>query len=331
MELVFSTRELPEKDRFSYWREEFFRNSGCKFVMETPREPFFAEICARTLGDAATLCDQNASAYAASRGPREIARSTKNYFLVAAKLSGTFQYRHDGSSTVARPGDLLLFDTTRPWHCEIPKGRHRTLLLTLDREALLPRLASPDLPAIQKLTGQRPLGGLLDSYLRSLATVEPAPSAETGQALIDHFCGLLALALGATEETRETTGQAGLKAARLRAIRDYAEQNLDDPNLTPVAVAAYFGISPRYLRKLFEETGTRFSQWLQARRLEQCRRELTDPAHDVRGIAEIAYRWGFNDLSHFGRRFRAAYGVSPKDMRYGRQNSRTRSTPREHP
>jgi AraC family transcriptional activator of tynA and feaB len=321
MELVFSTHELPEKDRFSYWREEFSRNSDCEFVVETPEEPFFAEIRARTLGDA-VLCAQDASAYAALRGPREIARSTRSHLVVAAKLSGTFQHRHDGSSTVARPGDLLLFDTTRPWHCEIPQGRHRTLLLILDREALLPRLASPDLPAIQKLTGQRPLGGLVDGYLRSLATVEPAPSAETGQALIDHFYGLLALALGATEETRETTGQAGLKAARLRAIRDYAEQNLNDPDLTPAAAAARLGISPRYLHKLFEETGVSFSQWLQARRLEQCRRELADPAHDALGIAEIAYRWGFSDLSHFGRRFRAMYGVSPRDMRYGRQSGR---------
>jgi AraC family transcriptional activator of tynA and feaB len=140
--------------------------------------------------------------------------------------------------------------------------------------------------------------------------------------LIDHFCGLLALALGANEETRETTGQAELKAARLRAVRDYTEQNLNDPNLTPATVAARFGISPRYLHKLFEETGTSFSQWLQACRLEQSRRELADPAHDALGIAEIAYRWGFSDLSHFGRRFRAMYGVSPKDMRYGRQRGR---------
>jgi AraC family transcriptional activator of tynA and feaB len=322
MELVFSTRELPEKDRFPCWREEFFRNSGCEFVMETPKEPFFAEMRARTLGSNAVLYDQNASAYAALHGPREVVRSTQNHLFVAAKLSGTFQYRHDGNSTVARPGDLLLFDTTRPWHLEIPQGRHRTLLLTLDREALLPRLASPDLPAIQKLTGRRPLGGLVDGYLRSLATVEPAPSAATGQALIDHFCGLLALALGATEETRETAGQAGLKAARLRAIRDYAEQRLNDPDLTPAAVAARFGISTRYLHKLFEETGTSFSQWLQIRRLECCRRELADPAHDARGIAEIAYRWGFNDLSHFGRRFRAVYGVSPRDARPGRRNGR---------
>ena len=32
-------------------------------------------------------------------------------------------------------------------------------------------------------------------------------------------------------------------------------------------------------------------------------------------IGEIAFAWGFNDLSHFGRTFRERYGLSPRDWR----------------
>jgi AraC-like DNA-binding protein len=32
-------------------------------------------------------------------------------------------------------------------------------------------------------------------------------------------------------------------------------------------------------------------------------------------IGEIAFSWGFSDLSHFVRRFRAAYGMTPGDYR----------------
>jgi AraC family transcriptional regulator, positive regulator of tynA and feaB len=32
-------------------------------------------------------------------------------------------------------------------------------------------------------------------------------------------------------------------------------------------------------------------------------------------IGEIAFSWGFSDQSHFTRRFRAAYGMSPSDYR----------------
>jgi AraC-like DNA-binding protein len=32
-------------------------------------------------------------------------------------------------------------------------------------------------------------------------------------------------------------------------------------------------------------------------------------------IGGIAFDWGFSDLSHFGRRFRAAYGMTPGEYR----------------
>ena len=32
-------------------------------------------------------------------------------------------------------------------------------------------------------------------------------------------------------------------------------------------------------------------------------------------VSEIAYGWGFQDMTHFGRRFKRAYGAAPKDYR----------------
>jgi AraC-like DNA-binding protein len=34
-----------------------------------------------------------------------------------------------------------------------------------------------------------------------------------------------------------------------------------------------------------------------------------------RTIGDIAYSWGFSDLSHFARRFKRAYGCTPSDYR----------------
>jgi len=34
-----------------------------------------------------------------------------------------------------------------------------------------------------------------------------------------------------------------------------------------------------------------------------------------RHVSEIAFAWGFNDLSHFGRVFREHFGMSPRDFR----------------
>jgi AraC-like DNA-binding protein len=51
--------------------------------------------------------------------------------------------------------------------------------------------------------------------------------------------------------------------------------------------------------------------------LERCRRVLEDPTQSHRLIGEIAFSWGFSDLSHFVRRFRAAYAITPGDCRRG--------------
>ncbi|MEU4342852.1 AraC family transcriptional regulator [Nocardia sp. NPDC023852] len=45
------------------------------------------------------------------------------------------------------------------------------------------------------------------------------------------------------------------------------------------------------------------------------RTDSTDPDHMHRTIAMIMRRWGFRDPSYFARRFRAAYGLSPREWR----------------
>jgi AraC family transcriptional activator of tynA and feaB len=57
---------------------------------------------------------------------------------------------------------------------------------------------------------------------------------------------------------------------------------------------------------------------VQARRLERCRAALEDPGQARRSVSEIAFGWGFSDMTHFGRRFKAAYGILPSEYRVSR-------------
>ena len=50
-------------------------------------------------------------------------------------------------------------------------------------------------------------------------------------------------------------------------------------------------------------------------RLQRCRRDLLDPRLADRSVAAIAFGWGFGDLSGFNRAFKAAYGVTPRELR----------------
>jgi len=92
-------------------------------------------------------------------------------------------------------------------------------------------------------------------------------------------------------------------------------ERLREPGLTVAAVAGAVGISERYVHKLFERSGTTFSDYVMDRRLVGAAADLRDPALGGHGIGAIAFDWGFSDLSHFTRRFKQRFGCRPRDWR----------------
>src|SRR5262249_48472759 len=80
-------------------------------------------------------------------------------------------------------------------------------------------------------------------------------------------------------------------------------------------VAKRHGISPIYVRKLFEGDDTSFTQFVRDERLARAHRLLSDPRFANRSIAALALEAVFGDLSYFNRAFRRRFGVSPSDVR----------------
>ena len=71
----------------------------------------------------------------------------------------------------------------------------------------------------------------------------------------------------------------------------------------------------RQLYKTFASSGLSLEQWIIALRLEGARRDLARPDSRQRTIAAVGRRWGFSNPSHFTQRFRAAYGMTPREWR----------------
>jgi len=101
--------------------------------------------------------------------------------------------------------------------------------------------------------------------------------------------------------------------ALVTRIEAYVQQHLADPGLSPESIAHAHQISVRQLYKLWSARELGLAEWIMRGRLEGARRDLA--RNPSSGIATVARRWGFTDATHFGRRFRAAYGLSPSEWR----------------
>lgn len=106
-------------------------------------------------------------------------------------------------------------------------------------------------------------------------------------------------------------------------VKSYISQHLADPDLGAERIARAMFISVRQVYKLWETEPRPLGQWILERRLDAARHELTSQRGRSQTIAAIARRWGFADSTHFSRRFRQAYGMSPREWRHACRSSAT--------
>jgi AraC-like DNA-binding protein len=99
----------------------------------------------------------------------------------------------------------------------------------------------------------------------------------------------------------------------LTRVLAFVGQHLADPDLTTEAIAARHNVSVRRLYQACAEAGLHLEQWIIEQRLAAARTALTSPAGLRRSIAGTARGCGFASPSHFARRFRQAYGMTPRE------------------
>jgi AraC-like DNA-binding protein len=80
-------------------------------------------------------------------------------------------------------------------------------------------------------------------------------------------------------------------------------------------VAQSLGISPRYLQRLLETSGTSFTAHVTELRLKHAFMLLTAPDLSDVCICDVALQTGFSDISHFNRLFRSRFGDTPTGVR----------------
>jgi AraC-like DNA-binding protein len=236
----------------------------------------------------------------------------EDLFFLVLQLEGNSSYRQDGREARLAPGDFTLCTAARPF--EVTAEHNLTILIPSD--LLRRHLTSPDDVVAVRMSGSRGMTGVLSNFIKNLWASRAHTAADATVALRMSYTllDLIAAAYSVTPHARHE--QSTLVAAHRVRILSYIEAHLRDPQLSPTTVARACKITARYLHHLFTAESETVTQYIQRRRLEECARALLVAA-PVRGrlVTEIAFDYGFNSLTHFGRVFRHQFGLTPSEYR----------------
>lgn len=296
--------------RISYgsWRNAVARDvMRFEFDCERPRA-FTGALRQRSLAGV-DFIDMASGRHAAHRNRGVMTDADTGYLLMTLQLSGTIRISQDDRTAVLSPGTFAVYDSSRPATL-VAGDDYRSTCVRFARDRLAPSVQertagitattfdyAPGLPATvwdTLLSVNRNLDGL----------GAHGPSAVRGAM---DLVGLLLRSVG---------GAAALPAADpLEQVKDFIDRHLGDHDLAPARIAAAHHVSQRYLYGLFDRTGTTVARWIRARRIEECRRDLADPAMAGIPAARIGARWGFASPAHFGHVFKQETGLTPVTFR----------------
>lgn len=233
--------------------------------------------------------------------------------IVSFHQSGDAVVSQGGREASVPPGSFFIVDPASPF--EITTGAMTTRSVYLLRSTLVqlvPELAGLTATPIECHAGP---AAILRCAVDAIFDSAECLDGESSERIAEALPHLVAAALRSAEGA--TALPSRLRHMHKERIRRYVKEHLGDPELGPAAIAQAVRLSPRHVHDLFADEPVPLMKWVWAERLDQCRREFADPRLAQRSVSEVAYAWGFSDMSHFSRAFKAKFGVSPREFRTG--------------
>ncbi|MEV1293391.1 helix-turn-helix domain-containing protein [Pseudonocardia sp. NPDC049635] len=212
------------------------------------------------------------------------------------------------------PRDLILVDLSSPYVYTWP-DHGASYALHVDFETLgLP------MEMIRTAAARLHTSPIYDLVREHVARITTNARALEGTAAAGHLGAatvelMHALVISAAQDEGGT--DEALHATTATRVQSYVRLHLRDPELSPARIAAANGLSVRALFQIYASLGTSLEQSIIDQRLLGARSDLRSAARRHHAVATIAMSWGFTNPSHFSRRFREAFGCTPRDCRRG--------------
>jgi len=309
-----STDVVPAGERFAFWRETMVQTWGqfakSRFTLSDGRS-FHGFLESGNLGSL-QLCRLKVGSYSVERPqPQPWEKSARNLSVVF-QVKGQSYYEEEGGGGIS----------LSPGQCRVGGMRSLSKLVFAPHDVEQLLLVVPDAQlqglrlqanlAARSFSCQKGLGRLLYELLSATSRELPGLSEQSELGAAATVAQLVNYSLLEFLGDRPTISFR--EALHSRACA-YILQNLRDPALNVGQIAGAMRCSKRYLHLVFAGGESTVEELIWRRRLDGCKSDLQNPALARRSVTDIAFSWGFNNYTHFSRKFKDAFGLPPRDVR----------------
>jgi AraC-like DNA-binding protein len=247
------------------------------------------------------------------RTAEHIGYQTEPTYAFLLQRTGSATLSHYGQDSILQPGDFSLCNNVVPYSYTAERPVDFMLIRT-SAGTIREHLPSPEQFCGRHLRAGDGLSESAAELCRSVfdqvATGLPeAVHNRVARNLLDAIATAFAISFD------DLITNSAVLTGRHARVRLFIEENLRDPDLSPGLIATRLKVSSRYLRMIFAAGSETASAYVLRRRLEECARQMSDPAFAHLTITDIAFGWGFNSAPHFARSFRERFGEAPRVYR----------------
>lgn len=306
--LVFDSASVPVRDRRTAVVDSITSATGASLMMpEHGGERVHLTLKAWQLAGV-EIVDARCSAHTLRRSTRQSSSDAEPVVAVTCgRLGRGLHSQHDRELAVG-PGGLWATNLAEPYTHHITDTWTTTAKIPARLLGFPPDLLSQALTQV----GDSPLAPLFRSHMMQIQDVIDDVNGAAAASLRTATLAL-ARALLASVSNYADLERATMEDSLIPRVMAFVRAHLADPDLDAVSIAAANHVSVRQLYKVCAQVDLSLEQWIIQQRLECAHEELALATQTPMSITALAHRWGFTDASHFARRFRSFYGMSPRE------------------
>ena len=160
-----STREIPPSERIGWLRDIICREYA-NVEVATPSRQILSQDLTIYPWDNLRLSVVTCNGVILERLPRAPQLASQDVYFAVVLLSGDYALEQDGKEAVLQPGDMTLYDATRPPRIQCPKDFEK-IILSIPRPLLRARMAGVEHCTALKISGTGGIGAVTSQFLRA--------------------------------------------------------------------------------------------------------------------------------------------------------------------